>query len=379
MGIRRLLRDQRGFTLIELLMASTIFTIVLISATGAFVSVSRSSTKVSAQRTVQQDARFNLEEVQRAVRSSQIDYGFYEKAVTENQVACQIGANNRSTVLALLMTESDAVTRRVIFFYRQASGIGSLVKYTDNNLSVTPACAPVLAATNVVTNARLNVSSLQFTITPSQSPLKTTTMTHLRKIHPRVATVMTVATQNAPGTNQARRGAVTVGTTASTRSYALNQVYGQTVAAGVPGLPTWTATGWPADSCVPLSTSACAQSGSSLFSLGIFEANYTAVVTPGSYNFVINYRNHTWSHGLPPPGEPYEYTVQVLLNNVLVGQVLLTPGPGPTWQGSNSASPLRLNVATANPRLTLRWLNDAYDPFLGYDANFQIDRVTVAP
>src|SRR5437660_474391 len=69
--------SQGGYTLIELVVAMMIFAVVLVTAIGSYVSVTQSSTKAGAQRNVQQDARFNVEEIARTVRSAAVDYAFY--------------------------------------------------------------------------------------------------------------------------------------------------------------------------------------------------------------------------------------------------------------------------------------------------------------
>ncbi|MEJ7662385.1 MAG: hypothetical protein WKG07_23865 [Hymenobacter sp.] len=49
------------------------------TALGSFLSVSSSANKAGAQRKVQQDVRFNIEEIARQSRSSSVNYDFYSK------------------------------------------------------------------------------------------------------------------------------------------------------------------------------------------------------------------------------------------------------------------------------------------------------------
>lgn len=62
--------DGAGFTLIEVLVASTIFMFVAVMGIGIFVQSTRTTEAVSADREVQQAARFAFEQISRTVRQA---------------------------------------------------------------------------------------------------------------------------------------------------------------------------------------------------------------------------------------------------------------------------------------------------------------------
>ncbi len=211
---------QGGYTLVELLVAMSIFTVVLITGLGSFVSVSTSANKAGAQRKVQQDARFNLEEVARQTRSSAINYEFY---AGKEATPCGIP---QGKVLALKYTIGDdtgEAAPQFVFYYRD-EGIGGI---TSNKLfrylspAAAPTCGEVLssAATNheSVTGENLTVSEAKFLISPGTDPAVG------GRVHPRATLLLTVQTGGGASTvtEQSRSSAITVQTSVSTRVYAI--------------------------------------------------------------------------------------------------------------------------------------------------------------
>jgi prepilin-type N-terminal cleavage/methylation domain-containing protein len=216
-----------GYTIIELIIAMTIFAIIIVITVGSFVSVSNLSSKTSAQRGVQQDARYNLEEIARQSRASSIDYKFYS---VNASTPCSISTKN---VLTEIYTEAGAnntpVQKRLIFFY--VAGVpGALYKYEDPNtdFSQVPTCATVLAtvangSATRLTGDNFDVKSAFFLITPDSDPYDTTSAVPkpANYYHPRVTIQMTIATRTNPVNvrSQSQTGSVTIETTVSSRAY----------------------------------------------------------------------------------------------------------------------------------------------------------------
>lgn len=222
------IRNQRGYTVLEMIVAMSIFAIVLVTAIGSFVSVSRSSSKSASQRGVQQDIRFNLEDMTRQTRSSSIDYNFYKTTDPRCQVAT-------GRVLALLYTEAGAdnapQSSRVIFYYDATAGREGIYKYTSSDAVQTPTCDAVLsnADNTKLTADSVRVSDARFYITPDVSPSDPALAAAdpRRGIHPRVKIVATVETAGAvANTDPTRESRVTLQTTVSSRAYPLTKVFG---------------------------------------------------------------------------------------------------------------------------------------------------------
>lgn len=244
---------QRGYTLLELLVAMTILAIVLIIVVGSFVSVSRSSTKTTGQRSVQQDARFNLEQIVREARSSAIDYAFYKNT---GDPRCAIDQTNGSGVLALLNTQGDAnnapVVSRIYYYYATDPANAarrSLYQYTLSDTTLTPSCNDIFNTgapnhTRLTAN-NLNVTAIRFYISPSVDPYDNTLTSQAarlsRNVHPRVTAVMTIqdATRGISGQSIRQTTAITIQTTVSVRAYPFSAVYGQPGTTPVP-LPSIT-------------------------------------------------------------------------------------------------------------------------------------------
>lgn len=242
-------RSQAGYTIIELVIAMVIFMIIMLVAVASYVNVSQSANKTTAQRHVQQDARYNEEEIARQTRSSSIDYAFY--TVNATDARCNVVGRH---ALALFVTESGtgatSVTRRLIFFYRQAddndpSKGGALYRYTNSEATVTPTCddiynAPTHTDNNPnqsqLTADNVLVSSANFFITPDSDPYNRTpcgpgdTPCKLaRNTHPRVTIVLTVQS-HLPGTgvtSQSSFSSATVETTVGSRAYPQSVLVGQ--------------------------------------------------------------------------------------------------------------------------------------------------------
>lgn len=69
--------SRRGFTLLELVVASGIFSLALLIATGLFTSTTRAQKRIQSLAKVQGDARYVLDLMAASARSEGIDYGYY--------------------------------------------------------------------------------------------------------------------------------------------------------------------------------------------------------------------------------------------------------------------------------------------------------------
>lgn len=215
-------KSQGGYTIVELIAAMAIFAIVLITAIGSFVSVQKVSQKTAASRLIQQDARFNLEQVARQTRAGQVDYNFYSN--NAGDARCAIGNH---LVLALLVTEAGTgnapSTKRVYYYYDQ----NALWSVTSSDLSRSLTCAELFAnKTNRQNAANVSLANLQFYISPNADPYQTSATSIVKNTHPRVTVVWVTQTGTAGGNQQSRFSQAKFETTLSTRAYPLSTPFG---------------------------------------------------------------------------------------------------------------------------------------------------------
>lgn len=318
---------QAGYTLLELIVAMAIFMVVLITATASFVSVTTSSNKAAAQRTVQQDVRYNLEDIARQTRASAIDYAFYKSPDVSTDARCSLDGHN---MLALLYNEADPatnapITRRLIFYWDTSSPQQpKIVKYVENDSTVIPSCSNVLSGTNgTVTNLtadpKVRVSNAKFFVSPTADPYDASAAADVKNTHPRVTVLITAETgqQNSGSVvTQSKVNSMTVQTTISMRAYPLSPAPDQA------GQPVWSALGREYVSCIPPGPSTCLTGdpdGSSVYSFigyrALFDTNNPRPASPaissGIYSLTITYKNFS-SGGLPvPPNYSFNVTFQV--------------------------------------------------------------------
>lgn len=234
------LKDQRGYTLIELIAAMTIFAIISVVVLGALVTVIQSSAKTGAERKVQQDARYSIEEVARQTRSASIDYAFYVQNAGDPRCALATAAPNSTKALALITTQAGEtnapVTQRLIFFYNN----NAIYRYQSSTSTTTPACAAIFAADSgaqQITATNVTVMLLTFYISPNQNPYDQAACpvgnepacNIARNTHPRVTMVMTAQSigTGVGVSQQSRTGTTTLQTTVGSRAYPINVLLGQ--------------------------------------------------------------------------------------------------------------------------------------------------------
>lgn len=234
------LKDQRGYTLVELIAAMTIFVIISVVVLGALVTVIQSSAKTSAERKVQQDARYSIEAIARQTRSASIDYAFYAQNAGDARCALATAAPNSTAALALIFTQAGGAdapaTQRLIFFYNN----NAIYRYQSSASTPTPSCAAIFAAVNgaeQITATNVTVTRLTFYLSPNQNPYDQTTCpvgsepacNIARNTHPRVTMVMTAQSVGVGVgvSQQAKTGTTTLETTVGSRAYPVKTPVGQ--------------------------------------------------------------------------------------------------------------------------------------------------------
>lgn len=247
------LQDQRGYTLVELVVAMTIFVLISVVVLGALVTVIRSSTKTSAQRQVQQDARYSIEEIARQARSASIDYQFYTQNAADPRCGFSSASSNATGALALVSSEANEsgapVSKRLVYFYDADSSHTpshpAIYRYQNSVATLTPSCASIFGAPldaasgpskSKITASNVDVSPLTFYISPNQDPsTKTlcaagdTDCNVARNTHPRVTILMTVQTigSGVGAVKQSKTGLTTLQTTVGSRAYPVKTLLGQ--------------------------------------------------------------------------------------------------------------------------------------------------------
>lgn len=387
---RMAVANQRGYTVVELVVAMSIFAIVLVTAVGSFVSVSRSSSKSATQRGVQQDIRFNLEEMARQTRSSSIDYNFYKTP----DARCQVATGR---VLALLYTEAGTdnapQSSRVVFYYDAAPGREGIYKYTASDAIQTPTCDAVLTngSNTKLTADSVRINDARFYITPDISPQDPALVVSdpRRGIHPRVKIVATVETAGAvANTDPTRESRVTLQTTVSSRAYPLTKVFGRETPPPVNPTPlapialngrnyATCQVANRADYCRSSVNNIDANSVSALSGGGAnppFVLTYSFTgVPPGTYRLRLTYLNEQYG-GLPVPPN-YSYNVLSTINGAAPGvQYTLPttqPGTAPrTFEAPGGA------FYSGTVTVSLSWDNDLN---AGGDANFGLRLIELVP
>lgn len=215
---------QRGFTVVELVVAMTVFAVVITVAVGAFVSVQRTAQKTSAQRKVQQDTRYNLEQLTRQIRSGRIDYGFYLK--NQNDPQCNVAGRQ---MLAMFVTDATSPVPKRTFYWYQATE-RTLYSLVRSDVTTIPNCGEVTgdsARTRQIGDG-IALTDLQFFILPTADPADTAQAANIRNVHPRVTILWGAQTgAKTSVTTQPGFDEVRLQTTVSTRAYPIEQTVGQ--------------------------------------------------------------------------------------------------------------------------------------------------------
>lgn len=402
-------RDQRGYTTVELITAATVFALISIVVVGALVTIIQSSTKTGAERKVQQDARYSIEEIARQTRSASIDYQFYAKNATDSRCAFSPSGSNSTKALALVFTESNegsaATTRRLVFFHSN----NAIYRYEEAFSTSTPNCAdiftaPLDASDEGPTRSKVTAdtvvvpsNSLIFYISPNQDPFEKdpcpagdTNCEIARNTHPRVTTLLTVRTVvGGHGVNQQTKlGTATLETTVGSRAYPTRALLGPTptpTPSAAPNPPvTQTINGRNFQNCqAPSSPYHCLTNDgahpNAVYSLSggagnpNFSAqyNFNAISPAGTYDLTLSYFNFPLSNLNPPANYSYHVRIDYPGGSRTVNLPIESTGAS---QGLHEYTVTGLQLEP-NPPITVTWDNDSYGA--GYDANFGLNFLRV--
>ena len=247
--VRAAVSDQRGYTLIELIGAMMIFALISVVIVGALVTVMQSSTKTSAERKVQQDTRYSIEEIARQTRSATVDYLFYAQNAGDARCGFSATDPNATKALALIFTSADAgngpTTKRLIFYYDNQTDPAhpAVYRYQNSAATVTPSCASIFSAPldaasgpsrSKITATGVDIPLLTFYVSPNQNPYDQSapcgpSCQLARNTHPRTTILMTARTIGTGlSVSQATKtGTATLQTTVGSRAYPITTLLGQ--------------------------------------------------------------------------------------------------------------------------------------------------------
>lgn len=247
-SLRQIFTDQAGYTLVELITSMAIFGIITMVAIGSFVTISGSARKVTAQRQVQQDVRYNIEQIAREARASMIDYQFYAQAAPTPSPTnvCDVANQRMLVLLHTRETPSDAdddaiVTgkqSRVFYYYDADPTKQALYRYEQSDVLNTPPCDAALLTALTKPENRLTVKDLRvfgasFNVQPLSNPIPPnndfSNTDPARYMHPRVTIAMRVGTPTADTAatyqDTINKSVTTIQTTVSVRAYPLEEFY----------------------------------------------------------------------------------------------------------------------------------------------------------
>ncbi len=73
--------EHKAFTLIEMLVATVLFLLVMIAATGIFLSTIRGNARVNAMQKVENEVRYIVELISKEIRLGTINYDYYQSVL----------------------------------------------------------------------------------------------------------------------------------------------------------------------------------------------------------------------------------------------------------------------------------------------------------
>ncbi len=411
-GIRGVLRDQRGYTLVELVVSSTIFILLAVVVVGVLVSVTQTSSKTAAQRKVQQDARVNIEEVARAVRTSRIDYSFYRE--NAGDARCRLpGDATGSRALPLLQTVAGPAntpddSTRVVFFYDPGTAAngseGALYRYENSADATAPTCNELFASADKVrlTADNVAVTATRFFVSPLTDPdgadcpgaVPNASCQLPKNTHPRVTVSATVRTKQAVAltpNEQAETSETVLQTTVGSRSYPIENLSGQSEGSAPGPAPViLIKDGNDYALCEDSSRSDYCRSDpakpTAVYSLSggtggnpVFRTAYIfSVPSAGTYDLKLSYYNFPLGGLNPPSGYSYEITAWVLLPSGWRQEVVNLPiEAAPTSSNPRGGTLIPgLSLPADDAVVVIDWANDSYQANV-YDANFGIVNVSL--
>ena len=140
-----------AFTLIELLVVTAIFSLAVLLATAAYTDVQTTQRFVQAQQRLASEARYLVETISRSVRTGSINYVYYR---------AQRPPDGGPSMPELVLTTIDQ--QGVITCYSRQDGEILVATPVGSDCSV--------ASVSNVTPSDMNVTALNFYITPRSDP-----------------------------------------------------------------------------------------------------------------------------------------------------------------------------------------------------------------
>ncbi|MFA5052306.1 MAG: prepilin-type N-terminal cleavage/methylation domain-containing protein, partial [Patescibacteria group bacterium] len=152
--------NNKGFTLIEMIVTLSIFVLVLLIATNAYVIFNQTQRKVADAQKIQDDVRYLMEVVAQDIRLGRINYSYY--ATEHIDLHPLVTQTTPVSILALISQSGDMI------FYRWVSASQS-VQYCKE---LTPGECDLTAGLgwNDLTPYGVSVADLHFIITPTADP-----------------------------------------------------------------------------------------------------------------------------------------------------------------------------------------------------------------
>ena len=216
-------RNGAGFTLVEMLVATSLFSVVILTATDIFIRVQHAQRQAAVLEKTQSISRFILTRMAQEIQSGSIDYDYYygtSSAPTpgDNSFSKREDARISSRTLALRTAEGE----RLLFTTRPKGQTDFDIPCVDD--AVSP-CLIIATSTPSIQAERMNppgftIEKLLFVITPGKDPFgidpvsndflanaqpKVTIMLSVRSTVAGIKTPFDLTTQTTVSTREYRR------------------------------------------------------------------------------------------------------------------------------------------------------------------------------
>jgi len=207
-----------GFTLVEMLVATSLFSVIILTATDIFIRVQRAERQAAVLEKTQDIVRFFLTRISQEVQSGSIDYDYYGSSLQNDPYTKKDVTQIFSQTLALRTSQGE----RIQFTSPpQNTDYNSICNSTDVRVVLFPCL--VIAKTYPNTQAeRMNppgftITKLMFYITPSSDPFTVGATNDFQSNAQPKVTIMLSVRSTVPGIKAPYD--LSVQTTVSTREY----------------------------------------------------------------------------------------------------------------------------------------------------------------
>jgi prepilin-type N-terminal cleavage/methylation domain-containing protein len=197
-------KNKKGFTLLELLISTAIFAITVVIGVDLFFTIVKVQKRTNFIQTIQVDARNNLEDMARLVRTGVIDYDYYADPdgdpATVNPITLDKLYDNTDANKLLVIRDQD---NNQYFFERIKVGTRGVIKSCVVNLQSSDAANKCYstrlsnhAGWEVVTPTDIDVEKFLIWVKPLVNPFKLddTTADYLSDEQPLVTIVLKTST-----------------------------------------------------------------------------------------------------------------------------------------------------------------------------------------